>query len=139
MNNYQNAQSRVSSNLLYLLVGGGIGATLALLFAPKPGAELRQDAADAVKHSLETANKTASQIKDAAGDYYHKAQDKASELYQVAFKAASDGTQEAKRITDQSFDSVQQKLDELAPDNSEMSSDSVKRPFDRTDIKTGIL
>jgi gas vesicle protein len=139
MNNYQNAQSSMSSNLLYLLVGGGIGATLALLFAPKPGVELRQDASDAVKQGLETANKTVSQLKDTAGDYYQKAQDKASEIYQVAFKAASDGTQEAKRITNQSFDSVQQKLNKMAPDNSEMPPDSVKRPFDRTDIKTGIL
>ena len=32
--------SDISTRLTYLLIGGGIGALLALLFAPKPGSEL---------------------------------------------------------------------------------------------------
>ena len=39
----------VSAKLMYLLIGGGIGAALALLFAPKSGAELRADVTDAVR------------------------------------------------------------------------------------------
>ena len=125
----------VGSNLLYLLVGGGIGAAVALLFAPKPGKELRQDASDVVKQGLETANKTAAQLRETADGYYQKAQEKASEIYQVAFKAASDGTQEAKNA-------VQDLAGESNSANTEQAPpmfESGKKPFDQRDIKTGIL
>ena len=35
-----------AQKMLFLLIGGGIGATVALLFAPKSGTELRGDIAD---------------------------------------------------------------------------------------------
>jgi len=38
--------NRTADRLTYLLIGAGIGATLALLFAPKSGRELRRDIAD---------------------------------------------------------------------------------------------
>ncbi|MCU0240070.1 MAG: YtxH domain-containing protein [Pyrinomonadaceae bacterium] len=42
-------EASASTKLTYLLIGGGIGAILALLFAPKSGQELREDiAADTV-------------------------------------------------------------------------------------------
>ena len=41
--NNMNAGGSWSTNLSYLLIGGGIGAGLALLFAPKAGSELRGD------------------------------------------------------------------------------------------------
>lgn len=46
--------NRTTDRLTYLLIGAGIGATLALLFAPKPGKELRKDIADV---SLKTIGK----------------------------------------------------------------------------------
>src|SRR5688572_22643927 len=39
--------SGIGSNLMYLALGGGIGAAIAFLLAPKPGRELRQDIAEA--------------------------------------------------------------------------------------------
>ena len=41
--------SDVSTRLTYLLIGGGIGAIIALLFAPKAGSELRGDIADVTR------------------------------------------------------------------------------------------
>jgi gas vesicle protein len=38
--------SSATSKLTYLLIGGAIGAALALLFAPKSGQDLREDIAD---------------------------------------------------------------------------------------------
>ena len=38
--------SSTSDRLTYLLIGAGIGAALALLFAPKSGKELRSDIAE---------------------------------------------------------------------------------------------
>jgi len=40
-------RSDVGSKLTYFLAGAGIGAVIALLFAPKAGRELRGDIADA--------------------------------------------------------------------------------------------
>ncbi|HEV7645528.1 MAG TPA: YtxH domain-containing protein [Pyrinomonadaceae bacterium] len=145
INNYeqkQNGMAGVGSNLLYLLVGSGIGAAVALLFAPKPGKELRQDASDAVKQGLETANKTVTHLKETADDYYHKAQEKASQIYQVAFKAVSDGTEEAKDLAGQAKNAAQDLMGEGTSANAEQSApifESGKRPFDQRDIKTGIL
>lgn len=45
--------NRASDRLTYLLIGAGIGATLALLFAPKSGKELRRDIADVSKKTYE--------------------------------------------------------------------------------------
>src|SRR5213079_2865146 len=47
------------TKLTFLLIGGGIGAALALLFAPKSGEELRQDIADATRKSVDSARDTA--------------------------------------------------------------------------------
>ena len=43
----------ISNKLTYLLIGGGIGAVLALLFAPKSGQELRGDIADATRKGID--------------------------------------------------------------------------------------
>ena len=139
--NKQTSFNGVGSNLLYLMAGAGIGATVALLFAPKPGKELRQDASEAVKHGIETANKTVSSLKETADDYYQKAQDKASELYRAAFKAANDGTQEAKAFAEKTVEQAQEMIKEGSPAQSEQIPplfDSGK-PFDQRNIKNGIL
>ena len=46
-NEYDRDETSAATKLTYLLVGGGIGAVLALLFAPKSGQELRGDDANA--------------------------------------------------------------------------------------------
>ena len=48
----QDRGDSVSTRLTYLLIGGGIGAVIALLFAPKSGQELREDIADATGKAL---------------------------------------------------------------------------------------
>jgi hypothetical protein len=42
----------ITTRLTYLVIGGGIGAMLALLFAPRPGHEVRSDIADAIRGRL---------------------------------------------------------------------------------------
>lgn len=92
--------SSVGTKLTYLLIGGGIGAVLALLFAPKSGQELREDIADATKKGIEKSRETAAHLQEAASDYYevtrerasealHSAQEKASELGERAKSAAA--------------------------------------------------
>src|ERR1044072_8172879 len=52
----------ISNKLTYLLIGGGIGAILALLFAPKSGQELRGDIADATRKGIDRWGGAAQQL-----------------------------------------------------------------------------
>ena len=94
--NYEREETSASSKLTYLLIGGGIGAILALLFAPKSGEELRGDIADATRKGIEKSKETAALVGERAGDYYEVTREKASELYQTAQEKAGDLTEKAK-------------------------------------------
>ena len=74
----------VSNKLTYLIIGGGIGAILALLFAPKSGHELRGDIADATRKGIDRSREAAQHLSDRAGEYYEATRDRAGELYTQA-------------------------------------------------------
>ncbi|MEP6635857.1 MAG: YtxH domain-containing protein [Acidobacteriota bacterium] len=84
----------VSTRLTYLLIGGGIGAVLALLFAPKSGQELRGDIADATRKGIDRSREAAQQLGDRAGEYYETGRERATELYSTA----SDKVSEVARV-----------------------------------------
>src|SRR3954468_1314833 len=86
----------ISNKLTYLLIGGGIGAVLALLFAPKSGQELRGDIADATRKGIDRSRETAQQLGDRAGEYYEATRGRASELYSQATEKATDMAQSAR-------------------------------------------
>jgi gas vesicle protein len=93
---YEREDSSVSTKLTYLIIGGGIGAVIALLFAPKSGKELREDIADASRKGLEKGKEAATQLQERAGEYYEVGREKASELYQTAQEKAGDLTEKAR-------------------------------------------
>src|SRR5687768_9640950 len=88
--------SSVGSKLTFLLVGGGIGAILALLFAPKSGVELREDIADATRKGIEKSKEAAAQLQEKAGEYYEVSRERAGELYEVATEKAGTIADKAK-------------------------------------------
>ncbi|MDQ3747593.1 MAG: YtxH domain-containing protein, partial [Acidobacteriota bacterium] len=59
---YEREETSATTKLTYLLVGGGIGAILALLFAPKTGEELRGDIADVTRKGIEKGKETATLV-----------------------------------------------------------------------------
>lgn len=94
--------ANVTTKLTYLLIGGGIGAVIALLFAPKSGTELRGDIADVTRKGLEKGRETANQFQERAGEYYEVSREKASELYQTAQEKAGALTEKARSAAAQS-------------------------------------
>jgi gas vesicle protein len=86
----------ISTRLTYLLIGGGIGAVLALLFAPKSGQELRGDIADATRKGIDRSREAAQQLGERAGEYYEATRGRASELYAQAAEKVSEVTQTAR-------------------------------------------
>jgi gas vesicle protein len=86
----------ISNKLTYLLIGGGIGAVLALLFAPKSGQELRGDIADATRKGIDRSREAAQQLGDRAGEYYEATRNRAGELYSQAAERVTDMAQSAR-------------------------------------------
>ena len=89
-NDYERDSTSATTKLTYLLIGGGIGAVIALLFAPKSGVELRGDIADATRKGIEKGKEAATQIQERAGEYYEVTKERAGELYQTAQEKASE-------------------------------------------------
>lgn len=89
-------EASAATKLSYILIGGGIGAVLALLFAPKSGTELRGDIADATRKGLEKGKEAAAVAGEKAGEYYEVTRDKASELYSTAQDKAGELTEKAR-------------------------------------------
>jgi gas vesicle protein len=73
-----------ASNFVFLLAGCGIGATLALLFAPKSGRELRSDLSDITRAGYDETLELAHELKDRSAELYHAVRDSADRVYDVA-------------------------------------------------------
>lgn len=93
---YDREDANVSTKLTYLLIGGGIGAVLALLFAPKSGQELRGDIADATRKGIEKSKETASHLQERAGEYYEVGRERATEYIQTAQEKAGEFAEKAR-------------------------------------------
>lgn len=79
-----------TEKLTFLLIGAGIGATLALLFAPKSGRELRGDIADYTKKGLDAANEGARALGERATEVYGTASGRVAEAYGTASGRVAD-------------------------------------------------
>jgi gas vesicle protein len=101
----------ISTRLTYLLIGGGIGAILALLFAPKAGHELRGDIADATRKGIDRSREAAQQLGDRAGEYYEATRGRASELYTQAAEKVGEVAQTARDAAQRQTGTVAAALD----------------------------
>src|SRR5258708_36514354 len=81
---YTGQQFGVRDKFLYLLVGGGLGAAVALLFAPKAGADLRSDLADITRKSYDETIDLAHQLKEQSADLYRSIKEKTDTVYELA-------------------------------------------------------
>ena len=95
-NEYDREEANVSTKLTYLLIGGGIGAVVALLFAPKSGHELRGDIADATRKGIEKSKETATHLQERAGEYYEVGREKATEYIHTAQEKAGELAEKAR-------------------------------------------
>jgi gas vesicle protein len=101
----------ISTRLTYLLIGGGIGAILALLFAPKSGQELRGDIADATRKGIDRSREAAQQLGDRAGEYYEATRGRAAELYTQAADKVGEVAQTAREAASRQTGTVAAAID----------------------------
>ena len=104
-------EASASTKLTYLLIGGGIGAVLALLFAPKSGQELREDIAVATKKGIEKSKETAQHLQEAAEDYYEVTRERASDLYETAQEKAAAISEKARSAAAQKSNPISAAID----------------------------
>ncbi|HEX8284260.1 MAG TPA: YtxH domain-containing protein [Pyrinomonadaceae bacterium] len=82
-------ESDFGTQLACFAIGAGVGAMVALLFAPKSGRELREDLADATRKGVDRARETGTHLSTRAGEYYGTAASRAGELASGAREAVA--------------------------------------------------
>ena len=70
----------LGTKFMFFVLGGGIGAALALLFAPKTGKELRQDIADAAVKGCNETLEAAARVREHTAEYYDAAKEKGEQV-----------------------------------------------------------
>lgn len=114
MNNETNkCAHNVTNNLTYLLIGGGIGAGLALLFAPKSGSELRTNIADVTRKGYDVTVEKASDLKAKSTELVEVAKEKAAAVYDFASNKLNTGVDAAEEVVNQASTAVADGLDSL--------------------------
>lgn len=93
-----NQGSGGDSKLVYFLIGAGIGAVTAMLFAPKAGSALRADIADATRKGIDYARDTGRDLGERATDYYQTGVERAADLGTRSREAVSDLTERSKDV-----------------------------------------
>lgn len=103
----------ISTKLTFFLVGAGIGAVLALLFAPKSGEELRNDIADATRKGIDRSREAAQQLGTKASEYYDTTKQKAGELYDSARGTAEEYYEATRERAGELYDTATAKAGEV--------------------------
>lgn len=86
---------------MFLMIGGGIGAAVALLFAPKRGSELRDDFATLAAKSRDESIAAANQLKARSAELYEVTKEAGSEVIDVVAAGANAVKEEFKRDAEQ--------------------------------------
>jgi gas vesicle protein len=122
MGNDRDYGDSVSTRLTYFLVGAGIGAVLALLFAPKSGEELRSDIADATRKGLDKSKEAAQQLGAKASEYYDATRTKAGELYDTARETAGEYYETTRERAAELYDTATAKAGEVVTKTRDAAS-----------------
>lgn len=94
----------VPTGLVYFLAGSGIGAALALLFAPKTGVELRTDISDLTKKGYGETVELAHQLKEQSAGVYQSLKEKTEKVLDLAaakWSGTKDEVEGALELADQ--------------------------------------
>lgn len=92
------AEDNSGDKFVYFLIGAGMGAIAALLFAPKAGSDLRADIADVTKRGVDQARDQARQAGERATEYYQTSTEYASDLAERGKEAITEVTERGKEI-----------------------------------------
>lgn len=105
--------------LMYFMLGGGIGAAIALLCAPKSGKELRQDIANTAAKGYDETLDAANRVKEQSLDYYEAAKDRGSKVLDLIAEKASavkdEIVQDAEKISERAGTAARRLTESVRP------------------------
>ena len=111
----------MSRGLMYFLAGSALGAGAALLFAPKPGSELRSDIASTAKTGYDGAVEMVNKVKDESTNLYHSIITKKNDLLDLAGSAMDE-------TKDRISDAVETGIEETQEVRKAQASDAKSHP-----------
>ena len=111
-----------ANGLTYFLIGGGIGAVVALLFAPKSGAALRGDIADVSRRGYDATLEKASSLKDQSSEVIQSVKEKAGAAYDFASAKLSSGSDAVNDAVSTAKDSVSDGVEQVRKDADTLSN-----------------
>jgi len=117
-----NDSGSAAEKLAFLLIGAGIGATLALLFAPKSGRELRGDIADATRRGIDAAGEGVRRAGETAGEYYETGRAKAGEIYETGRARAGEYYEAGRSRAGDLYGSAREKVAQSADIVSDLAA-----------------
>ncbi|KAB8138334.1 YtxH domain-containing protein [Gracilibacillus oryzae] len=135
-NNYEENNQNINSKdfLIGSLIGGIVGASLALIFAPKSGKELRSDINHGAHYVKDRANEWKEVAYDKGNEWKGYAQEQSNQLGQVVSEKSQNLTNKLKetKTTIQDKMKGQQEPEEAAEEVARAIDDAAKA-FDETD------
>ncbi len=90
--------ARLRDGLMYFIAGTGIGAAVALLFAPKSGSELHGDIAGATRKGYDATLEKANDLKEQSADVLQTVKDKAEAVYNFASGKLASGSDDVSDV-----------------------------------------
>jgi len=107
MAHYESHESGMGKGLLIgILAGGAVGAVVGLLFAPKPGRELRNDLSDWSGTAIDKIGDLAGTAKEKTSEIYNEGRARAESLISDVKEKASTLMSDAERIVSDARDRV---------------------------------
>ncbi len=100
----------------YFLIGGGIGAVIALLFAPKSGTELRGEIADVSRKGYDATKEKAIELKEQSAEVIQNVREKADKVYDFAASKLKSGEAAVEDAFDTASKAIGNGLDEVKND-----------------------
>ena len=107
------SENGIANGITYLLIGGGIGAALALLFAPKRGSELRHDIADVTRKGYDATLEITHDLKQRSADIIHTAKEKVENVYEMASNKLGHAADVAEDVVSSATGSVADGIDRM--------------------------
>jgi len=107
------ASGGMQTKLLYLLIGGGIGAVAGLLLAPKPGSELRNDISEITRTGYDETLDLAQNVKAHTADLAQNVKAHTADLAQNVKEHSADLAQNLKEHSADLYQTVKEKADRI--------------------------
>jgi gas vesicle protein len=126
MNTNNKCEHNVTHGIAYLLIGGGIGAALALLFAPKRGSELRHDIADVTRKGYDATLDLTHDLKKRSSDFIHTAKEKVEHVYDFASNKAGQASDVFEDVVTEVKGTVNDGIDRLQNESAHTSNQSAQ-------------